>query len=373
MSTSPWHFPRADFARSVLTLLMDGPIQGVSLFGPRRMGKTQFLLNDLAPLAERKRHRVVYVSFMQTGAPLALTLFELDLALKHRKMGRRLTARPGELKARFSLKAPVGPGELTVDLGQSPRELPGDQLLALDALLGALADPGHPTLIMLDEFQELADSENAELVAALRTALDKRRDGLRAIFTGSSVDGLNRVFSTRSAPFFRFATPVDLPPLGEEFVAHQLKAFGEISRRKLDRAKADAVFERFERNPLIFQRWLMMLAVRPDLDEDGTLDLVRAALAEELGFEPIWLKLSPGQRIVARLLAERVEQIYGEEGRNAIAQLTAGASLQASEIQAALRRLRRLDVVDRWDKDWRISDPLIEAWVKERPAEELRL
>ena len=55
MTKSDWHYPRRDFAKKVYGLLANGPIQGASIFGPRRTGKTHFLTHDLAPLAEEKR------------------------------------------------------------------------------------------------------------------------------------------------------------------------------------------------------------------------------------------------------------------------------------------------------------------------------
>ena len=63
MKRVDWHYPRTKFTENVFTMLVDGPIHAVRLFGPRRMGKTEFLLRDLAELAERKGHRVVYASF----------------------------------------------------------------------------------------------------------------------------------------------------------------------------------------------------------------------------------------------------------------------------------------------------------------------
>ena len=54
---------------------------------------------------------------------------------------------------------------------------------------------------MLDEVQELAaEATNRPLIAALRTSLDKRRDGLAVVFTGSNRDALSAMFSGKQAP-----------------------------------------------------------------------------------------------------------------------------------------------------------------------------
>ena len=70
-----WHFPRREFTARVLKLLGDGPGQALTLFGPRRTGKTEFLIKDIAPLAEQRGHRVIYASFWQAPlSPLALAV-----------------------------------------------------------------------------------------------------------------------------------------------------------------------------------------------------------------------------------------------------------------------------------------------------------
>jgi len=53
MSNSPWHFPRKDFADRVMQSFVSGGSTALTLFAPRRTGKTQFLIHDLAPAAAR--------------------------------------------------------------------------------------------------------------------------------------------------------------------------------------------------------------------------------------------------------------------------------------------------------------------------------
>jgi len=44
----PWHFPRDAFAASILDTLDSGIVSAITLFAPRRMGKTEFVCTDLA-------------------------------------------------------------------------------------------------------------------------------------------------------------------------------------------------------------------------------------------------------------------------------------------------------------------------------------
>jgi len=70
-------------------------------------------------------------------------------------------------------------------------------------------------LLCLDEVQHLAtDTRFEPLVSFLRTLIDEHREKLFVVYTGSSRDGLQRLFSRRKAPLFRSSSQIDLPPLG---------------------------------------------------------------------------------------------------------------------------------------------------------------
>ena len=369
MTRSRWHFPRSEFAGRVYSQLADGPIQGLSLFGPRRTGKTQFLTHDLAPLAESKNHRVVYASLWQTlDTPLGILLYEFDTALRAGPLLDRVKTVAREVAPKFKLKTPDGSGEMEIDLSKLKGKTPESHLLLLDQYCERLASDDKPAFLLFDEFQEIARSKTAApLVAALRTSLDKRKNGLVAVFTGSSQAGLRAMFSAKDAPFFRFAAPISLPPMDDAFVDHQLAAFKTTSKAEVKRDVALTIFQRFDRNPLFFQSWLTKIALNPDMSGEDAIAEVQNDIAEEFGFWKQWLDLNDVQRATARLLAEHVDQIYGQQGAGRIRELTGHPAPGSSSIQSAIARLSRLGIADKWDDVWRLNDPLFEAWVKDRP------
>lgn len=373
MAKTHWHYPRPDFAERTLALLADGPLQGLRMFGPRRTGKTEFLTQDLAPLAEAEGHRVVYANFWQAiDSPAAILLYEMDFALRHGSIADRLRHTAAELAPKFRVRNPVGEGEIEIDLARLKGKTPDNLLLLLDQYCDQLADDKKPTMLLLDEFQELARGgpKSKPLIAGLRTSLEKRRHGLAALFTGSSQERLQAMFSPTQAPFYRFALQHDLPPLDEAFVAHQLKAYKQTFKAGLDAREAEAVFEQNGRNPLLLQRWLMVRGTHANLNAAAAVERANADLAAEFGFADKWRQLTPIQRAVARALAERISPLFGDAGANRIAALLQEPAPAPQRTQAALRRLARLGLVDKWDKDWRLGDPLFEAWVRARPESE---
>jgi hypothetical protein len=372
----PWHFPRTELAKRTFALIEKRLANALVLFGPRRIGKTEFLLRDLGPVAEKAGHRVVYASFWQSPLSPAATL----LAALHEGLNKRGLA--GQLqrlaegfgpRIRFGAKLPgLGEAGAEIDLASLKGAPPSDILLLIDELLGRLARKTKPTVLMLDEVQELAaEAANRPLVAALRTSLDKRREGLAAVFTGSNRDALSAMFSDRQAPFFHFATAIELEPLGAPFVEHLLAAFARATGERLDAAAAHAAFAELHRNPFFFRKLLELLLPEPKRDIKSALERLRSGLAANLGYDRLWLSLNSLQRALANTLARGTEAPFGEANRAEIGRLIDAEPPTIAQTQTALRRLVRLGIVTRIEGKtaYVFDDPELARWIASRPKQ----
>ncbi len=369
MTRDPWHFRRDELAEQVLGTLARGPAQALSLFAPRRAGKTEFLIQDLAPHAETRGHRVIYASFWQAPlSPLAVLLHALEKSRESGGLADRVRASAWKVAPKLKLSASIpgtGTGaEAEIDLTRLKGEPPANLLLHLDDLLGRVSKTGKPTILLLDEVQELARNRgNASLVAALRTSLDKRQEGLRAVFTGSSRAGLAAMFSDREAPFFHFATPIDLPALGTGFVDHVVAAFRKTAKRRLDRAGMVDAFDRLHRNPYFLRLLVQRILYDPEHTVGSALEDVRERIATELGYPEAWLGLTPLQRETARALAAGASRPFSQDFRGALGAALGGDAPSAARVQAALRRLERLGIVDAARGVWELADPGFGGWI----------
>lgn len=371
----PWHYTRKDVARSTFALFEKRLASALVLFGPRRMGKTEFLLRDLGPMAEKAGHRVVYVSFWQaTLSPAATLVAGLNEGLKQGGLASQI-ARIGEgVQTRLKVGASVAGVAAEIDLAGLRGAPPDDVLLLIDHLLGKLARKGKPTLLLLDEVQELAmDQHNLPLIAALRTSLDKRRDGLAVVFTGSNRDALAMMFSEKSAPFFHFATSIALEPLGAPFVDHLLGAFEKATGTALNKTHAHAAFAALGGNPFFFRMLLERLLPITDRDIPAALARMRETIAVDLGYDRLWLSLTATQRALAVTLAQETPAPFGEANRARIGQLARTQTPTIAQTQTALRRLVRQGVVSRPDgrSNWSFDDPELGRWVASRTADQL--
>ncbi|MEO0401482.1 MAG: ATP-binding protein, partial [Pseudomonadota bacterium] len=267
MSNSPWHYPRTTFADQVLGAFLTGGSTALTLFAPRRTGKTQFLMHDLGPAAAAKGCTVIYASFWQTAdTPVATLMHAIDSGLARPGLWQRTQNALGGMTPKLRV-APMGIGG-EIDFARPPTpEGTNDPLLALDDKIASLpASYDTPLLLMLDEVQGLATPEHQDFVAALRTSLDKRRDTVRTIFTGSNLDGLRAMFSNRQAPFFHFGSNIDLPQLDGDFVRHVLAAHKAATTRDVPFAAAMTFFEQVNHSPYMMRNVLERMALNPQDD-----------------------------------------------------------------------------------------------------------
>lgn len=342
MSKADWHFPRLKLAEEVYDFLVKGAMQGISICGPQGSGKTRFLTYDLTPFAKAKGHRVIHVDFAQaSNPPLGILLHEFDRALWSRTFPGCVKSLADRAVLKFIAKTDDHAAGFKIDMSKFKERAPHKNLLLLLAqYCERLANDRKPTFLLLDEFPLVAKAENGEsLIAGLRASIQRYRDGLVAVFTGSSQKDLAPIFTNYSAPFFQFAALTDLAPLTGDFVDHQLKALRGVSEVGIDRERAVKIFRRFSCNPLFFQRWLLIVASDPSMSDRDSIYAAHESLAAEFGFNSKSLDIGSTQRVMERVFGNPVDRIYGKRPGDPIMGLAARNSPLKLTLEDTVGRL----------------------------------
>ena len=363
---NPWHYPRPEVAQSLLRLLESRVTPAETVFGPRRMGKTEFLLQDFAPLAEARGHKVVYLSLWEAeDAPLALLVRKWSDALMEDSV---LHAAKEKRPARIAGSAAGFGGSIEF----AKRQGDDNELILLDDLIERVVGhrkrgPRGLTILVMDEAQELAArARDRRVVAALRSSLDKRIGSLASVFAGSDRRRLEAMFADRRAPFFRFGSAWQLPALPDDFAVHMANRLREAADVSLSPGDAIAAFNALDRNPYVFHRhFLHRLIEQPDAPLALALASSKEVLAGVSDRERTWRALTPlQQRVAMRIAALRGNAcLYHKGSREALGRELGVNAVAKSSVQAALRRLERLGVVAKDDDGWRIADDGLRAWL----------
>lgn len=356
-----WHYPRTPLATGYMDAFSTGITGALALFAPRRMGKTEFVLLDLAPEAERRGYQVGYCSFwnLQDNPAKALRL-----ALE--SIGQ------GEWKQKLASYVGFGSGEVAAEIGITSLKfktaipkVEEDDLIAIISLLGKLAAQKKPTLIICDEVQHLADPAHAALVATLRTQFDQHRSKLHVVYTGSSRDGLQRMFRDRRTPMFHAAQQVDFPHLDSEFAAFMLNAFEQSSSRKLSLAAATRIFSKMNHNPALFHQLLRHMVIKGIWDIEIGFEHFNELVDVDADYTAIWNQCKSIDRAVLKYLAHRNEHgLYSEHALEVIGNDIGVDTVSVKTVQHAVDRLRANQILYSVGRGvWVFEDPALEAWI----------
>jgi hypothetical protein len=304
--SNPWHFSRTGEANAAFAILKSGLVQSVTLFSPRRMGKSEFLREDLRPIAEAAGWQVLLYDFMDSAgageAPLtvmrfarALTRFALSLSIS--KQGQSVLERLRKFKV----------WAFEVEL-EKPADI--DTRDAVRDAIAVMNDSKSPCLLLLDEVQELAkDSRNGPFIAALRMALDSAKGNVSVVFTGSSLSGLSLTFSNAKAPFFHFAKPLDFKPMGRDFSDFMVDVFNKTlgTPTKRNRLNNEAVWAAFNaelgRVPQALREVLAEIVNEPTMPFEVAVKQVRERMGLGHAYPHAWENLSVAERAILQKVA----------------------------------------------------------------------
>jgi hypothetical protein len=338
----PWHFPRDAFAANVLHTLDSGIVNAITLFAPRRMGKTEFVCADLAPLAARGEWLVSYCNlWADKPNPAGVLVAALAAATE--------PFQPGKKTGKVGVSANLGIVSASAEATQevAPQAAPSQISEAFAAFAKAIERRarGQRLLLIVDEIQHLATDKRFEpAVAALRTALERHADRIRAVFTGSSQLGLQRLFLDTRAPFFSPGGQLELPRLGAEFVAFMVERANRTFRARVAPAEAAAIFDASGHSPYFLRQAITVARLR-EVPLARALDLVIEETLNEEGLARRWGRLNAAERSVAMLVFEgkapfaaaSMEQVASDAGRE----------VRSSHVQTTLLRLEREGFVER--------------------------
>ena len=351
MATDIWHYPRAELASQYLDVLKTGLTHRLALFAPRRMGKTEFLVLDLAPAASRRRYWVIYVSlWADVNAPHHALLDALREAVEssaQKRFSLRKVMDSAVKKVRVDSGLGVG---AEVEFADAPSAPSKSELAEIKKLLQTLAAkrPGK-VLLLLDEVQHLTTHERfVPLQYALRTALDVLRGQVNVVFTGSSRLGMRRMFGDSQAPFYLFAEQLPFPHLDREFVTFLGQTFKRVTKRTLDEGAVWSYFERLSYNPFYLANIIKLIALNPELSFDNAYQRVFEAMASQNDYAGRWRRMKPVDRLVYSVVADAKPLYSAQQLKTFSTQL--GKTMSAPAVQKSVRRLLHAHMISPTDE-----------------------
>lgn len=352
----PFYYPRKALAKRLLLSLQDGIAHAFTLFAPRRMGKTQFLLNDVVPTAEDMGFKVFYFSFMDAEPK--------TLAIRFQQALNQFAA---DLTTKSKAKALIENIDEIRLMGTSVSRQKTASIITISDVIKIMAEGKAPILLLLDEAQELAKASNtSELIRSLRTGLDIHKDKVKVIFTGSSVAGLQALFNDSKAPFFHFAHDIDFPILGKDFSDYLADIISKRNDVDVDKDLFYQAFERMNFTPLYLRSVAQDMILNPNLTLAEVIEARIQQMADTSSYQALWNELAPIDKGLLIYLANDETKPFSQATAKVIGKLS-GEVVNPSKLQAAMKRLAKREIVARnIYGDWGISEMALKTWINEK-------
>lgn len=354
------YYPRSNLIEQVWRVYDSGLESAVTLFAPRRQGKTMFVKNELLPSAQTRRMEACYLDLWQRRDRPELALTEgLEAAAAERNPRKwRLTAVEGSLGAGPARVAATGQ-----PLQREPEPVIENRLRSA---LEALIPSSGGLLLVLDEFQALAGTENESFVAALRAVIQEHSERLRVFYTGSSRHALNTMFRRQRAPLFASAYSMKLPTLGEDFVLDRAIFLERRIGQRVDVDAMNDVFRRLRSTPAFLNSVVLNILVSANPDVyvayDQWLDAQRAEGASDFIGELRDLDIA----ILRIITSPNRLPIFGKESVATISKQV-GRRVTTGQIQTAIERLSRNHVIAPTGEaaGYEVDDPALHVYLFE--------
>lgn len=340
------YFPRPELLAEVTRLLISG--SNVTLFAPRRQGKTWFVRYELLPALHEAGWFAARVDLWRNRDNPCLGLVEgLEAIAYARPQSSGWFTKPLTLK---SLRGSFNAAGVEIEGQWEPTEVPPAPEASLENRLAnalrLISQKSVHSVLALDQFQSLSESGAENFVAAFRTALQDLEGALSVVFTGSSREGLTRLFSRSKAPLFRSASSVTLPRLGDDFVESRADYLFDVGGLEVDRDELKQLFRTLCYVPLFLNEIVRWMLVKGSASVgDAKEAWMTAKKGEE--YAELFQKLSDMDLAIIMWLARSGEKsVYTEEARSTIGMMLDQPPIAAHKIQTRIRQLTRKQILE---------------------------
>jgi len=368
-----WHFARPQLARHYLDSFHVGLVSAMAFYARRRMGKTEFLLKDLVPIAQKRGYTVGYCNlWTEDQTPLDALMSAIAQMSAPRRMAAKMRAKLLGPISKVKLggsAAGYGGASAEVEFKATEKQHIG----RLRQAFTAFDKSRNQGLLLIDEAQVLVEKPHQALEKALRAHLDIRKDRIKVIFTGSSEDRLRTMFGTERNAFYNWARVEPLSLLGSEFVLELTKRANRLTKIPLQSKDALAAFEALNRVPEFFRSFLSQYLSHPRDGVKAAVEVCRQTIYAEEGFAARWKKMLPADRLILQLVADGRADLHGETVLKWLGKML-GLDEPASRAvpQNALRRLRQRQVLIQTELGvYRFEDEAFRDWLLTENGDDL--
>lgn len=358
---SPDYFcDRKEETEELISALRNG--RNITLMSPRRMGKTGLIHNAFHHIAQRCPDAVCFYMDIYATESMAdfVKLFgetvigRLD-SIADKAMGA-LTSVLTHCKISYTNDVLLGGGKVTLQFEKE------DAAVTLSEIFSYIGRVERECFIAIDEFQQIAEYEEKNMEALLRTYV-QQYPHLHFVFSGSKSHMMSAMFDSPKHPFFRSTEKLPLAVISE-------KAYYDFAAEKLANTMTllsedafHAIYGMFCGHTWYIQYVLNKLYEKSPAIVDN--DIIGKCIAEIVrrnteDYQKLYRLLTSNQQHLLRAIAqeETVTAI------NASAFINKYQLKGTSSVNKALAYLMENEFVYRYEEGYQVYDRFMALWLK---------
>jgi len=336
----------------------------ITLFSPRRMGKTGLIRHLFFKARKRKEFTPVYLDIMATTSLREFSEIFGKAVLtaigKNETIMKKILKNLSALRLKLTIDHLTGEPALSLDVNNA---LEAEK--SLDTIFRYIAGQPYRLAIAIDEFQQITNYPEKNLEAILRTHL-QTVNNVCVIFSGSRKHILTDIFSSPDRPFYNITEMMEIgtipPEVYKKFIRDKfMKGSISISGPALDR-----ITEITRLHTFYVQHFCNRLySEYTDID---TYDVDNSLITILRENEPVYANylnlLTPMQYRVLKAIAIN-DGIDNPLSKEFLSKFDLGA---ASSVSQAVKSLSDKEFVFFSQKKYRLNDIFLAQWIKYKSA-----
>ena len=335
------------------------------LISSRRMGKSGLIAHVFNRDFVKTYFKTFSIDLFPTSSLPEMILLlakEITGSLKNKgtKMLESFLSIVKSLRPGFKLDAVTGQFVFDISLGEIVR--PVD---SLEEIFKYLEESDMPCLVAIDEFQQIAEYPERNVIGLLRTYVQKCKH-TRFVFAGSDRRMMEKLFNNPSEPFYMSCSPLYLDAIPYEQYLNFAKKHFEAAGKSLQDDCFERVYKLFEGHTWYVQRLLNELYAWTPSGEEASSAIVPEVLnyviktyartfEEQVNTFPEAQK----QLLIAIAKEGKAEQV------TSVAFCKKHALKSPSTVQSALRVLHDKGIVARAENTYFLTNRFLGIWLAE--------
>jgi len=333
------------------------------IISPRRMGKTGLIrfCYDKPEIADE--YYTFFIDILHTSSLREFTyllgreIYE-TLLPRSRKMAGLFIQTIKSINGKFGFDPITGMPTFNVELGDIDRPE-----YTLDEIFQYLAHADKPSIVAIDEFQQIAKYPEKNIEAQLRTHIQKLRN-CNFIFAGSERHMMQEMFTSAARPFYHSADMLELKAIVPEIYIPFIVGHFEKRNRRIAPADVERVYNLFKGHTYYVQKTFNeAFADTPEGDE-CTLETLRAAIYNMIASNDTIFR-----EILSNIPEKQKELLYAIAKEGEAERITSAAFIKrhsltsASSVQSAMKKLLEKDIITEINKVFSVTDKLFAMWI----------